>query len=96
METGIGLRADTVHVRSEPQRRPSVVVRFIGSGCGKSTKFPVKVAQIAHKDPLAEIQCFDTKQVSFEPLHGIPGIHVHDNPVTEMDKRWTGLYSIAG
>jgi hypothetical protein len=70
--------------------------RFMGSGTGKSTGFQVKAAQIAHKDPKAEIYCIDTKQVSFEPLHGIPGIHIFDNPVTEMDKIWEVFYTLNG
>ena len=56
--------------------------------------FLVKAAQIAHKDPKAEIYCFDTKQVSFEALHGIPRIYIFDDPVTGMDKIWNGLYSL--
>ena len=68
----------------------------MGSGTGKSHSFLIKAAQIAHKDPRARIHCFDTKQISFEPLHGIPGIYIYDNPVTEMDRIWDGLYSIAG
>lgn len=95
-ETGLGLRADkSIYVQSHRGDHPWWC-DFMGSGCGKSTKFLVKAAQIAHKDPKAEIHCFDTKQISFEALHGIPGIHIYDNPVTEMDKIWTGLYSIAG
>ena len=95
-ETGLGLRADkSLYIQSHNGDLPWWC-RFMGSGTGKSMSFLVKAAQIAHKDPRAEIHCFDTKQVSFEALHGIPGIHIYDNPVTEMDKIWTGLYSIAG
>jgi hypothetical protein len=95
-ETGLGVRADkSMYVQSHNGDLPWWC-RFMGSGTGKSMSFLVKAAQIAHKDPLAEIHCFDTKQVSFESLHGIPGIHVYDNPVTGMDKIWTGLYSING
>jgi len=68
----------------------------MGSGTGKSHSFLIKAAQIAHKDPAADIYCFDTKQVSFEMLHEIPGIHIFDDPVTGMDKIWTGFYNLAG
>src|SRR5712691_1996806 len=53
-------------------------IRAAGSGTGKSTGFLVKAAQICHQDPEAEIYCVDTKQVSFEHLHNIPGVKVFD------------------
>lgn len=67
-----------------------------GSGTGKSTRFLVKAAQIAHQDPRAEIYCIDTKQISFRPLRGIPGIHIFDNPVSEMQAIWEVFYSLEG
>ena len=95
-ETGLGLRADkSLYIQSHNGDLPWWC-RFMGSGTGKSMSFLVKAAQIAHKDPKAEIHCFDTKQVSFEALHGIPGVHIYDNPVTGMGEIWNGLYSIAG
>jgi len=95
-ETGLGVRADkTMYVQSHNGDLPWWC-RFMGSGTGKSMSFLVKAAQIAHKDPLADIYCIDTKQVSFEPLHGIPGIHIFDNPVTEMDKIWKTFYDLNG
>ena len=94
-QTGLGVRADrTMYVQSHLGDLPWWC-RFMGSGTGKSHSFLIKAAQIAHKDPYARIHCFDTKQISFEVLHGIPGIFIYDNPVTEMDRIWDGLYSIA-
>ena len=73
-----------------------MVVPVHGLWYREVTSFLVKAAQICHKDPLAEVHCFDTKQVSFEALHGIPRVHVYDNPVTGMGEIWDGLYEIAG
>jgi hypothetical protein len=70
--------------------------RFAGSGTGKSMGFLVKAAQACHKDPLADIYCIDTKQISFEHLHGIPKVYIFNNPVTEMDKIWRVFYEING
>jgi hypothetical protein len=95
-ETGLGVRADrSMYVQSHNGDLPWWC-RFMGSGTGKSMSFLVKAAQIAHKDPLAQIYCIDTKQVSFEALHGIPGIYIFDNPVTEMDKIWKAFYDLNG
>ena len=95
-ETGLGVRADkSMYIQSHNGDLPWWC-RFMGSGTGKSMSFLVKAAQICHKDPLAEVHCFDTKQVSFEALHGIPRVHVYDNPVTGMGEIWDGLYEIAG
>lgn len=95
-ETGLGVRADkSVYIQSHNGDLPWWC-RFMGSGTGKSMSFLVKAAQICHKDPTAEVHCFDTKQVSFDALHGIPRVHVYDNPVTGMGEIWDGLYSIAG
>ena len=70
--------------------------RFAGSGTGKSMGFLVKAAQICHKDPKADVYCIDTKQISFEHLHGIPGVHIFDNPVTGMGDIWNTFYKING
>lgn len=94
-ETGAGVRADkTMYVQSHNGDLPWWC-RFMGSGTGKSMSFLVKAAQICHKDPMAEVFCFDTKQVSFEPLHGIPRVHVFDNPVTGMNEIWDGFYDLS-
>jgi hypothetical protein len=95
-ETGLGVRADkSTYVQSHNGDLPWWC-RFMGSGTGKSMSFAVKVAQLAHKDPAADIYCFDTKQVSFDPFHGIPGITIYDNPVTGMQDIWDGFYNLAG
>ena len=94
-ESGLGLRADkSMYVQSHNGDLPWWC-RFMGSGTGKSMSFLVKAAQIAHKDPTAEIYCFDTKPVSPEASR-IPRIYIFDDPVTGMDKIWNGLYSLAG
>jgi hypothetical protein len=63
-------------------------LRSAGSGTGKSTGFQVKLAQICHQDPDAEVYCIDTKQVSFGPMRGIPGVHIYDDPVDHMMDIW--------
>jgi hypothetical protein len=65
--------------------------RSMNSGTGKSVMFAVKAAQIAHKNPAARIVCVDTKQVSFAPLRGIPGIEIYDDP-SDMGS----IYSVFG
>jgi len=95
-EFGLGVVANrSMYVQSHAGDAP-MWCDFMGSGCGKSTKFAVKAAQIAHRDPAADIYCIDTKQVSFDPLHGIPGIHIYDNPVTGMREIWEVFYELAG
>lgn len=59
--------------------------RCAGSGTGKSVGFMVKSAQILHKDRTSEIYAVDTKQVSFAPLRGIPGMHIYDDPFNMGD-----------
>jgi hypothetical protein len=93
---GLGVRADrSMYVQSHRGDLP-MWCDFMGSGCGKSTKFLVKAAQICHKDPLADVYCIDTKQISFEPLQGIPGVYIYSNPVTEMEKIWNVFYVLNG
>jgi|SRR6516162_4540241 len=70
--------------------------RFAGPGTGKTTGFLVKAAQICHQDPQADLYCVDTKQISFAPLRGIPGIHIYDKPQSEMDKIWGVWYDLLG
>jgi hypothetical protein len=69
-------------------------LRSADSGTGKSTGFQVKLAQICHQDPGALVYCIDTKQVSFRDMHGIPGVTVFDNPVSQMSKIWEVFYKI--
>jgi hypothetical protein len=66
--------------------------RSAAAGTGKTTGFLVKAAQICYNDPLAELYCIDTKQISFEPLHGIPGVHIFDNPQGDMKSIWNVFY----
>lgn len=95
-ETGLSVRADkSMYVQSHNGDLPWWC-RFMGSGAGKSMGFLIKTAQIAHKDPKAQIYCVDTKQVSFDPLQGIPGIYIFDNPVTQMDRIWEVFYKLNG
>lgn len=61
------------------------------TGTGKSVAYQVKVAQILRKDPDADIYCFDTKQVSFEPLRGVsPRLHIFNS----MADIWQGWYDL--
>lgn len=71
-------------------------LRSIGSGGGKSHGFLVKAAQILHDDPDAELYCFDVKQISFEDLEGIPGIHLFNNPQSHMREFYEAWYTLAG
>jgi hypothetical protein len=68
--------------------------RFAGPGTGKTTGFLVKAAQVCHKDPDADVYCVDTKQVSFVPLRGIPGVYIYDKPQSEMEKIWSIWYEL--
>ncbi len=70
--------------------------RSAGSGTGKSTGFLVKAVQIIHNDPIAELYCIDTKQISFEHLKGIPRVHVLDNPQSAMSEIWHVFYNLEG
>jgi hypothetical protein len=88
----VGVQEDkSVYVTSHNGDTPWHL-RAADSGTGKSTGFLVKAAQICHNDPWADLYCIDTKQVSFEYLRGIPGVHVYDNPESEMDKIWDVFY----
>lgn len=69
-------------------------LRSADSGTGKSSGFQVKLAQICRQDPTAEVHCIDTKQVSFGPMKGIPGVFIYDNPVTQMGAIWKCFGSI--
>jgi hypothetical protein len=68
----------------------------MGSGTGKSSRFLALGAQICHNDPDADLYCIDTKQVSFEYLKGIPGVHVFDNPQSEMGAIWKVFFTLEG
>ena len=70
--------------------------RGAGSGTGKSSGFLAKTAQICYNDPEADIYCVDTKQISFEHVRGIRGVHVFDNPQSEMGKIWDMFYTVEG
>lgn len=94
-EFGVGLEADrSMYVATHNGDAGPWHCRFAGSGTGKSMGFAVKVATVAHADPDADIYCIDTKQVSFEAMRGIPGIHIYDNPQSEMDKIWRVFYEL--
>ena len=95
-EFGVGVVADKSMFSFDHNGDNPWWCRFAGSGTGKSMGFLVKAAQLCHKDPLADVYCIDTKQISFEHLHGIPRVYIYDNPVTEMDKIWRVFYEIAG
>lgn len=95
-EFGIGAVADKSLFSYDHNGDNPWWCRFAGSGTGKSMGFLVKAAQACHKDPNADIYCIDTKQISFEHLHGIPKVYIYDNPVTEMDKIWRVFYEICG
>jgi hypothetical protein len=96
-EFGVGVEADrSMYVSTHNGDAGPWHCRFAGSGTGKSMGFLVKAAQVAHADPAADLYCVDTKQVSFEHLRDIPGIHVYDNPQSEMDKIWGVFYELCG
>jgi hypothetical protein len=95
-EFGIGVVADKAMFSYDHNGDNPWWCRFAGSGTGKSMGFLVKAAQLCRKDPQAELYCIDTKQISFNHLHGIPRVYIYDNPVTEMDKIWRVFYEING
>lgn len=91
---GIGVVADrSMYVASHDGDFPWHC-RFAGPGTGKTTGFMVKAAQICHRDPLADLYCIDTKQVSFKPLRGIPGVYIYDKPQSEMNLIWQVFYDL--
>jgi len=95
-ELGVGVRADrTMYVASHNGDFP-LHCRFAGPGTGKTTGFQVKAAQILHRDPKAELYCIDTKQVSFAMLRDIPGVHIYDDPMDNMDMIWQVFYELYG
>lgn len=69
--------------------------RCAGAGSGKSTGFQIKLTQICIRDPAADVYCVDTKQVSFQNFHGIPGVHVYDDPLGDMAGIWNVFYDLA-
>src|SRR5262249_3461506 len=71
-------------------------LRSAGPGSGKSTGFFVKAVQICHRDPMADLYCIDTKQVSFEDMHGIPGVHIYNDPEAHMGDIWRVFFVIEG
>jgi len=93
---GVGLNAARqMYVQSHQGDRPWALCSM-NSGTGKSTKFQVKLAQICHKDPNAEVYCVDTKQVSFHDMGGIPGVHIFDDPVDNMGAIYEVPYVLTG
>jgi hypothetical protein len=67
-------------------------LRSAGPGTGKSTSYQIKLATICHNDPAAEVYCIDTKQVSFHDMGGIPGVHIYEDPESNMDKIYNIYY----
>ena len=95
-EFGVGLTmGHSVYVSSHNGDTPWHL-RSASSGTGKSMGFMCKLAQICHNDPDAEIYCIDTKQVSFEAAHGVPNVHIYDNPESEMREIWRIPYVLEG
>src|SRR5579872_1740994 len=89
---GAGLTADgKIYIDSHNGETPWAIASM-GSGTGKSSRFLVKAAQAIRKDPMAEVYCVDTKQVSFQPLKGIPRVHVYDDPESGMKDIWEVFY----
>ncbi len=95
-EFGLGIDVNrTMYVASHNGDTPWHL-RSCGSGTGKSRGFLVKTAQVCHRDPAAEVYCVDTKQVSFENLHGIKGVHIYDDPEAHMADIWKVFYVLEG
>jgi len=93
-EFGVGLTMERdMYIASHNGDTPWWM-KSMDSGTGKSVSFLIKAAQILHKDPMADLYCWDTKQVSFLPLHGIPGVTIYDDPVTGMGQMWNGWYDL--
>jgi hypothetical protein len=91
---GVGLDTDhEMYVASHRGETPWIL-RSASPGTGKSTAFQVKLAQICHRDPRAEVYCVDTKQVSFHDMHGIPGVHIYEDPVTGMGQIYKLFFTL--
>lgn len=52
----------------------------VGSGRGKSTFLNISGAQILHQDPAATITGIDPKMSSFDPITGVPGVTLANDP----------------
>jgi hypothetical protein len=93
-EFGVGLTAQRKVYSSSHNGDTSWHLRSAAPGAGKSTGFQVKLAQICHKDPRAQVYCVDTKQVSFHDMHGIPGVHIYDDPADHMGEIWKVFFTL--
>lgn len=63
---------------------------YVNTGLGKSTMFNVTGAQILHQEPDSTLICIDPKAVSFDPLIGIPGVTVYNDP-NNVPEMWKGV-----
>lgn len=59
----------------------------VGSGRGKSTFLWCTAAQILHQDPRNTVTGIDPKMTSLEPLVGIPGVRIANNP-DDVEAMW--------
>lgn len=63
----------------------------VGSGRGKSTQLCSIGAQVLRKDPGATMLGIDPKMVSFEPLAGLPGVRLANDP-RDIEGQWTAIH----
>lgn len=91
---GLGLDEDAGMYSSDYNGDTPWHCSSMGSGTGKSSRFLAMGAQICHKDPFADLYCVDTKQVSFEWLKDIPGVHVFDDPQKDLGAIWKVFYTL--
>ena len=63
----------------------------VGSNRGKSTFLQLVAAQILHQDTAATVTAIDPKMVSLEPLVGIPGVVVANDP-RNVQGMWDAVF----
>lgn len=65
----------------------------MNTGTGKTVRVLTTAAQVLGNDPLCSLVGFDVKQVSLEPLKGIPGVTIYSDPFN-LAEMWSGWYGI--
>ena len=65
----------------------------MNTGTGKTTRVLSTAAQVLANDPESTLVGFDVKQVSLEPLRGIPGVTIYSDPFN-LAEMWAGWYDL--
>lgn len=65
----------------------------MNTGTGKTTRVLTTAAQLLGNDATCFLTGFDVKQVSLEPLRGIPGVTIYSDPFN-LSEMWDGWYNL--